>query len=95
MKVLLLLVVLLASFSLPRSELSDWAGIYDDVSYDFIFVRSRVERAVCARSVRAHQFASFLSQASTVLTVVPSPLLNIEIRSEGRSVLEITSVQKK
>ena len=95
MKVRLLLVVVLASLSLTCSELPEWAGIYDDVSYDLIFVPSRVERAVCARSVRAHQFAVLLSQARTVLTVFPSLLLNASIRSGGLSVLEITSVQKK
>jgi len=95
MNVRLLLVVVLASFSLSYGELPKWAGIYDDVSCDFIFVPSRVERAVCARSVRAHQFAVLLSQARTVPTIFPSLLLNAPIRSGGRSVLEIISVQKK
>ena len=95
MKVRLLLVVVLASLSLACIELPEWAGIFDDVSNDFIVVPSRVERAVCARSVWAHQFAALLSQARTVLTVFPSLLLNASIRSGGRSVLEIISVQKK
>ena len=94
MKVRLLLVVVLVSLSLPCIELPEWAGIFDDVSNDFV-VPSRVERPVCARSVRAHHFAALLSQARTVLTVFPSPLLNAPMRSGARSVLNIISVQKK
>jgi hypothetical protein len=95
MKVRLLLVVVLVSLSLPCIELPEWAGIFDDVSNDFIVVPSRVERPVCARSLRAPHFAALFSQARTVLTVFPSPLLNAPIRSGARSVLNIISVQKK
>lgn len=95
MKVRTLLVVLLASLSLPLIELPECAGLYDDVSNDFIVVPSRVEPRVCARSVRAHLFAALLSQARPVLTVFPSLLLNAPIRSGARSVLNIISVQKK
>ena len=95
MKVRLLLVVVLASLSLLCIELPEWAGIYDDVSNDFIVVASRVEWPVCARSAWARRFAALLSQARPVLTVFPSFLLNAPIRSGARSVLNIISVQKK
>ncbi|HKF02525.1 MAG TPA: hypothetical protein VKB49_09430 [Candidatus Sulfotelmatobacter sp.] len=60
MKVWLLLVVVLASLSLLCIELPEWAGIYDDVSNDFIVghVIDRQHReAVQNRSARLEKYA--------------------------------------
>ena len=95
MRVGFLLVVALVILSLPCIELPECIGMYDDASNDFIVVQSQVGRPVCAPSVRAQHFAAANLQRRAVLTLFSSPLRSAPIPREGRSVLNVISIQKK
>ena len=95
MKVGLLLVVALVTLSLPCIELPECAGMYDDVSNDFIVAPSRVETSVCEPRALAQHFAAIPLNDRAISTIFSSVLRSAPNPRGGRSVLSVISIQKK
>ena len=94
MRVGFILVVALATLSLPCVELPECAGIYDNVSNDFIV--APVDRTtVCQQSVQPLAFDAVHPDSYGVFLVFPSPFLNDATLRDARSILNLLSVQKK